>query len=145
MAKASAKGNEETVAGYFRKVFQENPKLLHGRSNQEVLGRWLQDHPDHKEVPGNVKANLSNVKGILRKRARKGGRPKKAVQAGQTPAPGNGLATAKPKRTLPPLERLEERIDDCMVMARNIDAEKLHHVHSLLRQARNAVVWMQGQ
>ena len=39
MAKAKAKGSEETVAGYFRKVFKENPKLLHGRSNQEVLDR----------------------------------------------------------------------------------------------------------
>jgi len=142
---AKARGNGETVAGYFRTVFAENPKLLHGRSNQEVLDRWLRDHPGTKEVPGKVKANLSNVKSILRKKARKGGRPKKTSAGGLTAAQPTGDSASKPRHKLPPLERLEERIDDCMVMARTIDSEALHHVHSLLRQARNAVVWMQGQ
>ncbi len=139
-----ARTKEETVAGYFRKVFKENPKLLHGRSNQQVLDRWLADHPGEREVPKKVKDNLSNVKSILRKKARKRGRPRKnaaAPVATATAAP----PSAKPKRSVAPLERLEERIDDCMVLARGIDADALHHVHSLLRAARNAVVWMQGQ
>jgi hypothetical protein len=33
--KASANDKGETIAGYFRRVFAENPKLLRGRSNQE--------------------------------------------------------------------------------------------------------------
>ena len=36
-----SQGKGETVSGYFRKVFAENPKLLHSRSNSELLKRWL--------------------------------------------------------------------------------------------------------
>jgi hypothetical protein len=35
----------ESVSAYFRKSFDENPKLLKGRSNDELLKRWLADHP----------------------------------------------------------------------------------------------------
>ena len=43
------------------------------------------------------------------------------------------------------LELLEEQIDDCLSLAKHIDREGLSHVISLLRSARNAVVWMTGQ
>jgi hypothetical protein len=132
-----AKPNEESVSGYFRKVFAEKPKLLRGRSNKELLERWLQDHPGHKEVPARVKANLSNVKSVLRKKARKGGRPKKAVAAA-TPAAANSAAVS-------PLEGLEEQIDDCLSLAKSLDRHRLGHVISLLRQARNIVVWQEGK
>ena len=56
----------ENISGYFRKVFGENPKWLEGRSNDEVLARWLKDHPGETEVPKRVKQNLSNVKSNLR-------------------------------------------------------------------------------
>jgi hypothetical protein len=37
-----AKGtNQETVSGYFRKLFDENPAWLDSRSNQDLLDRWL--------------------------------------------------------------------------------------------------------
>ena len=68
----------ETISGYFRQVFKDNPKWLEGRSNDEVLARWLKDHPGEKEVPKKVKQNLSNVKSILRQAERKkSGAPKK--------------------------------------------------------------------
>jgi hypothetical protein len=38
---AATKERGETVSGYFRKVFSENPSLLEGRSNQEPLDCWL--------------------------------------------------------------------------------------------------------
>jgi hypothetical protein len=45
MAKTNARQTpaqgEESIAGYFRKVFRENPKLLRSRSNEELLRRWL--------------------------------------------------------------------------------------------------------
>jgi hypothetical protein len=129
-----ARPKEESVAGYFRKVFAENPRLLRGRSNKELLDRWLQDHPGHKEVPAKVKANLSNVKSVLRKKARKGGRPKKAA-----------VAPAASSSEVSPLERLEERIDDCLSFAKSLDRRQLGHVISLLRQARNIVVWQEGK
>jgi hypothetical protein len=136
-----ARSNEETVSGYFRKIFAENPKLLRGRSNQELLDRWLKDHPGQKEVPAKVKANLSNVKSVLRKKMRKGGRPKKVVdasaQSAAPVAPGDTRASR--------LEQLEEQIDDCLSLAKSVDRARLAHVISLLRQARNVVVWHEGK
>src|SRR6516164_2813244 len=70
----------ENVSGYFRQIFKENPKLLNERSNDELLRRWLADHPGHKEVPQKVKNNLANVKSILRKKSRKTGGRTKAEQ-----------------------------------------------------------------
>ena len=138
MAATTARG--ETVSGYFRKVFQDNPRLLEGRSNQELLDRWLKDHPDAKEVPGTVKKNLANVKSLLRQEARrkKGGRPTKNT----VPSDGVGVTAAAPARHLPTttagiedLTQLEEKIDDCLSMAKYMDAEGLQDVISLLRRA----------
>jgi hypothetical protein len=144
MAK-SKESKEETVAGYFRKVFAENPKWLHGRSNDALLKRWLDDHPGHSEVPKQVKANLQNIKSVLRKKARKkGGRPKKSA------APAGALVVAVEATqmndvvVINPLEPLEEMIDECLSMAKSLDREGLYRVISLLRQARNLVVWEQG-
>src|ERR1022692_2309394 len=58
--------NGETSSGYFRRVFKENPHLLVTRSNEELMTRWLTDHPGHKEAPKNVHKNLAKIKGALR-------------------------------------------------------------------------------
>src|SRR5947209_4936632 len=78
----------ESVAGYFRKVFQEQPRLLHETSNQKLLDRWLADHPGQTEVPKSVKANLANLKSVLRSKQRKqvASRAEQARQAGQAAA-----------------------------------------------------------
>jgi hypothetical protein len=136
--KASQGG--ETVAGYFRKIFNENPKLLKGRSNEELLKRWLADHPGLTEVPQTVKYNLANVKSVLRKKLRKrGGRPK-ADQTGAVAA-----VVTVPKVAARGLEALEEQIDDCLSSAKRLDREGLADVIGLLRRARNVVVWKAGQ
>jgi hypothetical protein len=146
---ARAKGNGESVAGYFRNIFAQNRNLLWERSNDQLFKQWLDDHPGHTEVPPKVKQNLQNIKSVLRKedrKRRKGGRPKKSAAA-----PTGAVAGAAPANqvaetvTGAPLEGLEIAIDDCMVLARGIDAERLHDVIAHLRRARNAVVWMQGQ
>ena len=128
---------------------------LHGRSNQELLDRWLSDHPGAKEVPRNVKANLQNVKSVLRKQARKrkGGRPREIAETPAAAAlngPPAAPAAARQSETATEvhpsvLEQLEERIDDCMVMAKGLGASGPLDVVALLRRARNAVVWKQGQ
>ena len=51
----------ESISGYFRKVFAENPRWLDSRSNDQLFVRWLKDHPGEKEVPEKVRQNLSNV------------------------------------------------------------------------------------
>jgi hypothetical protein len=149
MAKPKAKGSNgtpapqsdgETVSGYFRKIFKENPKLLKERSNDELLQRWLADHPDQKEVPQKVKNNLANIKSVLRKQRRKGGGRPNAEQPVVAVS-----AVAAPKVAARGLQDLEEQIDDCLDHARRLDREGLADVIGLLRRARNAVVWKMGQ
>ena len=128
-------------SGYFRKVFRENPKWLEGRSNDEVLARWLKDHPGEKEVPKRVKQNLSNVKSNLRQAERKkSGAPKKEGR----PAEPTAAPAAAPRKGVRGLETLEEQIDECMTLAKNLDREGLSSVINLLRRARNEVVWTMG-
>src|ERR1700687_4434054 len=102
----------ETSSGYFRRVFKENPKLLVTRSNEELMARWVADHPGHKSMPPKVQGHMSNVKSLLRKKGRKKlGRPKKFEQDGAVPAVST---PPKPARVAPKgLEALEEMIDDC--------------------------------
>jgi hypothetical protein len=132
-----ASAPEESVSGYFRRLFEERPELLGSGSNKELFERWLQDHPGKRTVPNRVKNILSNVKSIVRKKRRKAGR-KKAAQ----PTPIAQQATTLPIGLLEPLE---ERIDDCLTLARNSDRERLAEVILLLRKARNAVVWKMGE
>ena len=144
-AAASADGGEESTAGYFKRIFRQFPRLLGERSNAKLLGQWLADHPDHSEVPDNVKANLSNVKSVLRSKRRT-----KVAKRAQ-PAQSNGVAvqTVAPVVRKPlgssKLDELELQIDECLILARHLDRDGLHDVITLLRRARNAVVWMIGQ
>jgi hypothetical protein len=147
MARAARKtrgGNDESVTGYFRRIFLENPKLLKTRSNDEMLRRWLADHPGETEVPNRVKVGMANAKSDLRKRLRKRSQRKALL------AEANALATAvKPARPAPTtihkLEILEEEIDDCLSLAKSIDRTTLEDVIKLLHHARNRVVWKLGQ
>jgi hypothetical protein len=131
----------ETVSGYFRRVFGENPKWLATRSNDEVLARWLKDHAGETEVPEKVRQNLSNVKSNLRKADRmKPGKPKKESRRAEPTA----AVAAAPSKGVHGLESLEEQIDECMTLAKNLDREGLSSVINLLRRARNEVVWIMG-
>jgi hypothetical protein len=143
--------SDETTGGYFRRLFQENPKWLKGRSNDEVLNRWLTDHPGHKVVPGNIKAHLSNVKSTMRskKRRRVAQRTAEPHPNGAVSQPGQATSVAlavkrKPTGTTK-LDELEYQIDECLILAKHMDRDALHEVISHLRRARNAVVWMIGQ
>ena len=135
--------NGETTSGYFRRIFQENPHLLVTRSNDEMLARWLTDHPGQKEVPKNVHKNLAKIKGVLRHKGRKKlAKPKTfeqavAVQAVSTPVKPVKIASKG-------LEELEEQIDDCLTVAKKMDREGLADVIRVLRNARNGVVWKLG-
>ena len=128
----------ESVAGYFRKVFRENPKLLKERSNDELYRRWLADHPGHKEVPAKVKTGLQNIKSVLRAKRSK----KKAAKQGPAAArPQAAVSPQAPRRlSAKGLQRLEEHIDEVLGLARGLDREGLQDVIAILRRARNAVV-----
>ena len=128
----------ETMSGYFRKVFKEKPQWLEARSNSEVLARWLKDHPGETEVSDRVKQNLSNVKSLLRQAQRN--KPGKATKESLPAEPA-----AAPRRGVRGLETLEEQLDECMTLAKNLDREGLSSVINLLRRARNEVVWKMGE
>jgi hypothetical protein len=131
----------ENTAGYFRRLFRENPRLLNTRSNEELLKRWLADHPGTTEVPRSVKVGLQNVKGILRSK----GRRRKAAESSAAGAIAAVSRRAQPGVQQNKLETLEERIDDILMLARGLDEDGLQDVISLLRRARNEVVWRMGQ
>ena len=50
-----------------------------------------------------------------------------------------------PRKAVRGLDRLEEQIDECLSLAKYLDREHLADVISLLRKARNAVVWKLGE
>jgi hypothetical protein len=137
------KPEKETIAGYFRRIFGENPRLLKERSNDALLARWRQDHPGEK-VNASVKAGLSNIKSILRSQGRK----KKARKEAADQRERDVQAGIEPRKAAPPkrgMAALEEAIDDCLMMAKATDKEGLEVVIDLLRRARNQVVWKMGE
>jgi hypothetical protein len=137
---AAGNGETESVAGYFRKVFRENPKLLKDRSNDELYRRWLADHPGHQEVPQKVKTGLQNIKSVLR--AKRGKRKKAKQQGAEQGQPQLQAAQQAPTKrpSARGLEHLEEQIDECLDVARGLDREGLQRAIGLLREARNALV-----
>jgi hypothetical protein len=93
--------NGETTSGYFRRLFKENPKLLKGGDNSELFQRWLQDHPDHQEVPANIKAILHAVKSLVRSKRKQ----RRAAKAQATPPQSCQLSRPRPRAH--PLRRAE--------------------------------------
>jgi hypothetical protein len=137
-APATAEG--ETTSGYFRRIFREDRSLLKQGSNAAVFDRWLKDHPGQKEVPDNVKAILHNVKSTVRNKRKQ----KRAEKAEATAAAPAVLSLAVAHSTVKSLGRLEEEIDDCLMLARGMDREGFAEVIDLLRNARNQVVRQAG-
>ena len=92
-------------------------------------------------MPERVKQNLSNVKGVLRKKLReKAGKPHHKSQPVAEAAPVHS-----PRKGSRRLEQLEEQIDECLVLAKELDREGLASVIALLRRTRNEVVWKMGE
>jgi hypothetical protein len=141
--KSNPDSNGETVAGYFRKVFSENPRLLGESSNDKLLARWLADHPDQTEVPKSVRGSLSNIKSVLRSKKRK--RVARRAQESQSGESGRKVKVATVPTGGTKLENLEHQIDECLTIAKVVDREGLDSVITLLRRARNEVVWKIGQ
>jgi hypothetical protein len=147
--KTAAKG--DTATSYFRAIFKENRQLLKSKSNDEILDRWLADHPWEREVPVNVKYILATVKSVLRHRHHKKMKDMKLGQAGGLLAHRVVISRAASQvvdgvndRTQA-LEKLEEQIGECMRLARSLDKKKLANAIVLLRRARHEVVWQLGE
>jgi hypothetical protein len=149
MGKAKSKEGP-SVAGYFRGVFKDRPEWLWEKSNDVILARYREDHGmgPNAAVKSNIKANLANLKSVLRKQSRKKKRAQSAAAHSAQPIMGAVAAPASPAaRRLGNgrLETLEELIDDCLTLAKHQDREGLHDVIQMLRRARNTVVWKLGE
>ena len=133
MAKRKRKRGE--LSAYFRETFTEHPEWLKEKSNKPILAKYRLDHGIGADVPVDkkVQGNLANLKSVLRKKSRRKG---KSAVAGTPVAP---------TRSGHRLEVLEEAIDDCLTLAKNHDRDALEHIISLLRHARNEVVWKIGE
>jgi hypothetical protein len=129
----------ETVSGYFRRVFKENPRLLKERSNDELFRRWLADHPGSSTVPDKVKTSLQSVKNVLRARL-KARKAERQARAGAGPGPHTTAQEAAARRLGG--GRAGDRRLPRHGLA--IDREGLREVIALLRQARNVVVRRAG-
>jgi hypothetical protein len=141
-----AKTNEESVSGYFRRLFEENLEWLDLGTNDEVVARWEKDHPN-QTMTDNIKASMSNAKSIMRKKhgkvkRRKGGRRKGSVAQVATATEHRGVKTRSLRNVL---ERLEAMVDECLHLARQQENEELASVIHTLRLARNKVVWAMGE
>ena len=112
-ATTAGRGEGETVAGYFRKVFKENPRLLRKRSNEELFKRWLADHPGFSAVPKQVRTGLQNIKSVLRQERGKK-KHARAEQASTAAPPAQRRVSAKG------LEQLEEHIDECLADRKSV-------------------------
>jgi hypothetical protein len=131
------------MQGYFKRILKEDPKLLQGRSNEELLNRWKEDHPG-QEITNSVKAGLQNAKSDLRSKRRKRKKAPKVEEQPAQEAPKTAKIIANGHKSHK-LEQLEEQIDDCLSHARRLDREGLESVIRLLHRARNEVVWKMGQ
>jgi hypothetical protein len=110
-----------------------------------VFERWLKDHPALKEVPNNIKVLLLAVKTRLRQKRRERRADKaQAAPAAVAPVALPTSPLAATRRVGAGLTRLEEAIDDCLAVARQMDREGLAGVIELLRSARNQVVRQAG-
>jgi hypothetical protein len=146
--KSKTDSSGEQIAPYFRQIFSANRKLLTGRSNKEVLKKWLDDHPGYSEVPENVRASMGNVKSNMRSKLHIRRRKKVAAEeaAGTTAGKSKTSPLLSANAADNDLEKLEIMIDNCLTIARSLDRKgKLNNVVGALRIARNRVVWKLGE
>lgn len=143
-----AKGQTDSVQGWFREYYRAHPETLKTRSNAEVIDAWKAAH-EGQEFGTREKNAMSNVKSMERKALKKGkgkrgpGRPRKDETAGVATEP----RAPKGRPSIAALEHLEQAIDACLTTARHLgeDNADMKDVARHLRAARNRVVWIQGE
>jgi len=116
---------------YFTKFLTKNKTLLKKRGNQEIFKKWLADHPEFDSIPWDVAQALGAVKFHLRKelnihdvanRKRKEG--KSSIHTGKS----SGVS----------IQSLEKLIDECILVAVDVDRDDfdpiIHHLRYALKQ-----------
>jgi hypothetical protein len=118
------------VGSFFRPIIEANPALLERGGNAELRRMWLEAHPSQKDVSKTVLQGLANLKTKMRhEMAGTAHGKKKAAIKTEMVAVGRS-------RTL---DKLEEAIDDCVILAAHLDRNGLESVIRHLRKARTEV------
>lgn len=127
-------GKQKAFSAYraFREYFRNQPELLKERDNSKVVDMFKRDYP---KVPWDIRAQqaLANAKNYERKGAKK--RKKQMAKVQRALSTPQVLSGAKSQ-----LNVLEDRIDDCLAMAKEIDRDGLHSIVKHLHRARNDLV-----
>jgi hypothetical protein len=125
-----------SLSGWINRVYDERPELLASSDNEVIVELFKKQFPRRtgaKQIT-RLRQNVNNVKSQRRHKGAKGG--------GAARAAAPAVAVRQHRGAGPTIQRLEERIDDVLAMARGLDPEGLGEVIQSLRTARNAVVRM---
>jgi hypothetical protein len=131
-----AKRRGASKSAYFREQFEKHPDWAAATNNKELMEQWRMDHPG-KQMTKSYKQAMANVKSSLRHKKR-GGKKRGARLHQMLMASGQRTGVSS-------MVGLEIRIDDCLSLARQMDADGLQNVISNLRKARNEVVLKSSQ
>jgi hypothetical protein len=125
-----------SLSSWINKVYDERPELLEASENDEIVEVFKKQFPRRTSAKNitRLRQNVNNVKSQRKRKGAKGG------SAGRAAAPV--AAVRQSRGTGGTMQRLEERIDDVLSMARGLGSEGLGDVIQSLRAARNAVVRM---
>jgi len=123
-----------SLNGTFRQYFRDHPEWLQVKKNDAVLAKFAADHP---KIPLNkkVKQAMANAKNLERHggtTGTKGKHRKIAKMQAMMAANGRGAGNA--------LQLLEDHVDDCLAMAKQIGMGQIGDVIRHLHRARNILV-----
>src|SRR5207248_4768509 len=140
MAKAKA-ATGESKSAVFRRLYQSNLNLLKVPGYDELF-RLYQGEDSSREIGTSERQVAANVKSRLRKehkfRRRRGRRAGRARSANGAVAP----VMTGPQRVGAAHLALEDAIDDCIFLARRMDATRFEDIVRLLKRARNQLIIM---
>jgi hypothetical protein len=129
---------QPSLAAMFKRYFTEHPEWLQEEGgNAKAIELFEKENPGHVVGP-QVRQAMYNVKSAMKKG------PAGAAKRNAKKRAARDMVVAARVNSRPraPLNALEEQIDDCMILAKQIDRERLGRVLDHLHRARNAVVVM---
>jgi hypothetical protein len=135
------KAKPESKSAVFRRIYESNLDLLRVPGYDELFRMYQAEDGSRKvgvserQVAANVKSTLRHKHKIRGRRRRGRGRRGRMTNGALAPA---ALA---PQRVAAHLA-LEDAIDDCVFLARKMDAVRFEDVVRLLKKARNQLIVM---
>lgn len=122
-----------SLLGIFKEYFRANPDWQQRRTNEAIMEKFSKEHPAIEVTP-RVKQAMFNAKNQMKRGG--GGTSSKAAKVSEMRA-----EVAKPNRKpAGALQLLEDHVDDCLAMAKQIGREEIGDVINHLHRARNILV-----